>query len=1252
MSDEIATYTFLPWLRQGIATLIKQRVGDRAEATIKIKLSGLKKDGNSKEEDITRDIQLYGPGDIIGIDRRAITKVEPQNNLTNFEPNYLPFIEFYDEDFPWRYSPEPNPANHRLEPWIALIVLKEDEFKDRKILPNSPLPSIGISNNATLPDPDQLWAWAHVHVNEDLLNEAGFKSDENDKISEKLGEIIDDNPDLANSRILCPRKLEENQAYHAFLVPVYESGRKAGLGETSNNNRDETDKAWAADGNTGKNLPYYYRWCFRTGSIGDFEYLVRLLEPKPVDKRVGVRDLDVQDPGANLVGFRDQDGAADDVKYNGVLKLEGALKIPDSSYDKPELEEVEKYRNWATLNKTASYPHPFQQNLAAFINLSDSYEINDAKTANADSQIKQQTLTSDYNITDNPDPMITAPLYGKWHALTQRLLKERDNKKNISPNDNWIHELNLDPRWRVTAGFGTKVVQENQETYMKSAWEQIGEVLEANKKIRQAQLAKAASEIWYNKHLKPLKEKRPGKWLCLTSPLQSRVVSDTYTTVYFQKKNSKLTLASTSVNMQKATRPMSKLIHRLPLAKSKNIFSRLFRPCGFEIIKPKVMNLDSLVQKINKGSATAAPKKETPEGIQTINKVIEAVKPAKMPAFIYKFLIWALEYKFLIWAFKIITVPIQVIILILFILIFVIEKLLKHIPVLIEKLVKYIQLHVNKKWPKYVLVFIEKLLKYILVFIEKLLKNKNIASFKDLCAFLKGFSLKWIKEFKALQSVIDEDQSPDSVDDLPTDQTWRINDIPGDTSSSTNDDNNESEKFKSALKDLNKLIQDSSKKAKPEELPELDIAEVNEAVYQNIQPGMTIPRWVFGGIILPPFVDIQQKERFTEAMAYPKFSIPMYEPLADCSAELFLPNINFVEQNSISLLETNRKFIEAYMVGLNHEFARELLWREYPTDQRGSYFRQFWEAHGPLNNKPLDKESINLRLNVILSERFVPELQALYDRINENEAEILPALLYEADLELSREELKDIKPLHIWSKKSSLGEHDNNVVPEEKEDKVVLVVRGELLKKFPNAVIYAHKADWKYKDGSINIDEARELAAYSDENIDSIIKFPLFEAKVEPDIYFFGFDLKACEAKGGPGKEGEKCPLGVTWDDPGWFFIIKERPGEPRFGLDISQGGNIDENGKIEIWNDLSWNDLSPSVENGGYIQINNSITIKNQKLQKGNLKENQQKEDEKIVWDENVSSADLAYILYQVPVMVAVHASKMLSQITNDNSN
>ena len=30
------------------------------------------------------------------------------------------------------------------------------------------------------------------------------------------------------------------------------------------------------------------------------------------------------------------------------------------------------------------------------------------------------------------------------------------------------------------------------------------------------------------------------------------------------------------------------------------------------------------------------------------------------------------------------------------------------------------------------------------------------------------------------------------------------------------------------------------------------------------------------------------------------------------------------------------------MVGLNHEMGRELLWRGFPTDQRGTYFDHFW----------------------------------------------------------------------------------------------------------------------------------------------------------------------------------------------------------------------------------------------------------------------------------------------------------------------
>ena len=49
-----------------------------------------------------------------------------------------------------------------------------------------------------------------------------------------------------------------------------------------------------------------------------------------------------------------------------------------------------------------------------------------------------------------------------------------------------MHELNLDPRFRVAAGFGTGVVQKNQEDYMEAAWQQVGDVLEANRRSASA----------------------------------------------------------------------------------------------------------------------------------------------------------------------------------------------------------------------------------------------------------------------------------------------------------------------------------------------------------------------------------------------------------------------------------------------------------------------------------------------------------------------------------------------------------------------------------------------------------------------------------------------------------------------------------------------------------------------------------------------------------------------------------------------
>lgn len=167
--SEIANYTFIPWVRQGIANQISGHSGLRATIPVEITLTGQKVSGGSEvKPPIHKDIEIYGPGDVIGIDQKAIIKIEPRNWITNFEPNYLPYIEFYYEDYPWRYSPEV-PNGNRLQPWIMLIVLEESEFKDGRNIKDRPLPYITLAADAPLPPSDQLWAWAHVHVNQNII---------------------------------------------------------------------------------------------------------------------------------------------------------------------------------------------------------------------------------------------------------------------------------------------------------------------------------------------------------------------------------------------------------------------------------------------------------------------------------------------------------------------------------------------------------------------------------------------------------------------------------------------------------------------------------------------------------------------------------------------------------------------------------------------------------------------------------------------------------------------------------------------------------------------------------------------------------------------------------------------------------------------------------------------------------------------------------------------------------------------------
>jgi hypothetical protein len=949
-----------------------------------------------------------------------------------------------------------DPDNGRLQPWLALVVLTEDEFGDRGQLPGQPLASIEIDDRGVLPPADQLGSWAHVHVNRTITaSDAETVADDLPAALIRLAAVVAENPDLACSRMICPRRLDPEATYHAFLVPAFETGRLAGLGLDPAGSPGAGQSSWVdyAGRPDPAGLCYYYRWQFRTAPSGDFEYLARLLKPRTADARVGHRDMDVRTPGSGLPGI-------DGPRLGGVLRLGGALKVPDTALDPDELDEQALFEDW-----DQPYPDAFQRALAALINLADDYMDQGAGTA---------------------DPLITPPLYGRWHALVDRLLNERDGTP-ITPDDNWVHELNLDPRFRVPAGTGGRVVRAHDEEYMQAAWDQLGDVLAANKRIRAAQVARELGFSLHRNHLEPLRLIAPGQLLTMSAPVQSRLIPDAgfalaagtaRLTVAARIADSRLAAAPVSPVLRRITRPGSRLMRQLPFGPGAGTGGGV-GIAGEEGEVPPARQ--DLLARMSDGEVTAAPPKLAPAGVVTVDDLEQAL-----------------------------TGPI-------------------------------------------------------------------------------------------LEIAVAADPVENPVPTLATSADFVIS-LPGEGVHPTagGADSAEAIRFKQALDDAYAAFNVAAVAGAVSPRDGLDVEALAESTMDGVHPDTTVPRRAMAGIALParflppgddgPILSLRlaagpglapaaAPDPLAEVMAYPIIDLPMFRPLMDLGAELFCPNINLVPPNSVTLLETNPRFIESYLVGLNHEMARELLWREYPTDQRGSVFRQFWDVRSVLS---LPFES--------------PEARS--------------------------ERLRDIPPIHLWDPASALGKHNNRGASVEE---LVLVIRGELLKKYPTAVIYAHKAVWTGTN--------RELAEFDpteeDDPPHDKVRMPLFDAKLDPDVYFFGFDLTEEDARGD--------------DDPavdaGWFFVLKERPGEPRFGLDIERDGDL------EVWNDLAWPDVIPAGGGAGptYIRLDEHTPPHSLTVPTEPEKIEQHNEDSPLHWNAQINAADIAYILFQAPVLVAIHAREML---------
>ncbi len=450
-------------------------------------------------------VAIYGPGDVLGFEaERMVKRFQPVASDTDFTANNIPFIDFAEADFAWRYSSARGQGTDFWIPWLCLIVLKMDdgeevgEYVRIEQIPEDRPPQIVVKRGTPMPDIDTSWRWAHVFCQDVAVAEG--------KEADILRPRILDKVIPAGCRLLAPRYLEPGVKYQAFVVPAYQLGVDTGIGQAPASGTDRTTLSWTLD-ERGRlpddlQLPYYFQWEFRTSKQGDFEQLLRLLEPRPIEM-LGGKLINFDNPG---YGLQHRGEELRKVQIRGVLKVVG--QEPSQAADFLSPREL--------------------QTLKDVLNRAETKDRNGNPILDTDGQPKLQ---------------VVPPIYGRWVDYPEYADVDLDLDQ---VETKWLEMLNLNLNYRFAAGLGVQYVKENQELLMEAAWQQLRKLEAAGRLFRQARFGRAISDCLH----KRLRDAPTEAKLSVTGPVTPKVLDQDLagnkTTVFEALRRSEL--ANTTVN--------------------------------------------------------------------------------------------------------------------------------------------------------------------------------------------------------------------------------------------------------------------------------------------------------------------------------------------------------------------------------------------------------------------------------------------------------------------------------------------------------------------------------------------------------------------------------------------------------------------------------------------------------------------------------------------------------------------------------
>ena len=447
------TYLF-PWARKGLANNISEKdvfgsvsndetlAKMRAVLTVHTRYNTSATDEEGMDKTLVHDkeIGLFGPADVSSISPAAILKCRPVAGSQDFPPEYFPYIEFREPDFPWRYTPA-MVMDNKITPWLALIVLEEDLVtvqRDENRLPAVKFNGDRKAYQDAFPKMSELWKTAHAQSPR--------------KDIPLFSRIINLRGVDPETGVIPP--LKDKTDYIVCLVPTYETGRLRGLGVAPEDLYGITAQAPAWEDydiqkgkQRGMEFPVYYSWTFRSGEAS-FEELAKSLKVVKSGKAGLVVDVTHMGNGFDYEAVYGKNGPKGSVRKT--ITMPAATKPqppgPEEAAFPDKVNEKELYNNLRTLLGASSV---FLENA---------------------SDIGQKVPEGGPDQGD--DPCVVPPVYGARHILATRLDQQP-----------WLNTVNMDVHYRAAAGLGRKAVIQNQEMLMDRAWKQVEAVQALNMEL-------------------------------------------------------------------------------------------------------------------------------------------------------------------------------------------------------------------------------------------------------------------------------------------------------------------------------------------------------------------------------------------------------------------------------------------------------------------------------------------------------------------------------------------------------------------------------------------------------------------------------------------------------------------------------------------------------------------------------------------------------------------------------------------------